>query len=231
MPQHTRKRTLAAATGAGWTHPYGSSPFSPVLYADGGEGDEGEAAPKGEAKPDKPEVEPQDDPAGDDEGDDPKLGEAGEKALKAERAARKAADKKAAELEAEVSRLRRSNAANKGTDVDAIKAEIRADIEGASAARIIRAEVKAAAAKRLADPGDAVKLLDLSAFELNADGDVDTKAVTKALDDLLKEKPYLAAGKQPWGDVGGGHRDPAAADVEPGMARLRHAYATETKRK
>jgi len=38
-----RKNTLPrhALAGTGWAHPYGHGPFSPVLYADGGEGDGG----------------------------------------------------------------------------------------------------------------------------------------------------------------------------------------------
>lgn len=38
MHQKTLPRSVAAA-GAGWAHPYGHGPFSPFLYADGGDGD------------------------------------------------------------------------------------------------------------------------------------------------------------------------------------------------
>lgn len=35
-----RRKTLARfGTGSGWAHPYGHGPFSPFLYADGGDGD------------------------------------------------------------------------------------------------------------------------------------------------------------------------------------------------
>ncbi|MGW3572070.1 hypothetical protein ACWDSL_50855, partial [Streptomyces sp. NPDC000941] len=35
------KHTLAqhCLDGSGWAHPYGHTPFSPVVYADGGDGD------------------------------------------------------------------------------------------------------------------------------------------------------------------------------------------------
>lgn len=229
MPQHTRTRTLAAAAGSGWAHPswYGTGPFSPVLYADGGEGgNEGEG---GEDKGGKPDggVPPKGAEA---EGDDDALGEGGKKALKAEREARAAAEKRAGEAEAEAKRLRRSNASVKDTDVEAITKELRDEITADSNARLIKAEVKAAAAGLLADPSDAPKFIDLSKLTVGEDGEVDDKAIKKAIDNLLKDKPYLA-GKQPWGDVGSGSHETPPVDVEPGMGRLRHAYANESKTK
>src|SRR3546814_16404189 len=59
--------------------------------------------------------------------------------------------------------------------------------------RIIRAEVKAAAASRLADPADAYKFLDLDQFEVDDDGNVDSEEIADAIEDLIKSKPYLAA--------------------------------------
>ncbi|MBW5420277.1 hypothetical protein GKQ77_01660 [Streptomyces sp. BG9H] len=34
-----RRKTLPRLAGSGWAHPYGTGPFSPFLYADGGDGD------------------------------------------------------------------------------------------------------------------------------------------------------------------------------------------------
>ncbi|WP_052479811.1 hypothetical protein [Streptomyces sp. NBRC 110035] len=42
------KKTLPRLAGTGWAHPYGHAPFSPVLYADGGEGDGGGSASGGQ---------------------------------------------------------------------------------------------------------------------------------------------------------------------------------------
>lgn len=58
--------------------------------------------------------------------------------------------------------------------------------------RILRAEVKAAAAAKLRDAGDALVHLDLDKFAVGEDGDVDAEELREALDDLLTRKPYLA---------------------------------------
>ena len=59
--------------------------------------------------------------------------------------------------------------------------------------RIVRAEVRAAAAAKLADPTDALLYIDLAQFEVGDDGEVDASAVANAVDALVKSKPYLAA--------------------------------------
>jgi hypothetical protein len=58
--------------------------------------------------------------------------------------------------------------------------------------RLVRAEVRAVAAGRLADPADAIKFLDLSSFVAKS-GEIDGAAIAKAVDELLVGKPYLAA--------------------------------------
>lgn len=59
--------------------------------------------------------------------------------------------------------------------------------------RLLKAEVRALAAGVLADPDDAVHLLDLSRYEPDRDGDFDTKAIRADLAALVKSKPYLGA--------------------------------------
>lgn len=229
MPQNTRRRFLSAI----------GNPF--VLSVEGGDGGDGGGAgggAPGSGNPPAPEDpkggQPQGDPDGEPKPDDPKadddaLGDAGKKALDSERTARKEAERKLAESEAEVSRLRRSNAANKGTDVEAIKAEIRAEF----AEGLVQAQLEAAATGRLAKPEDAVLFVGRDKIaELSKGGKPDKAAISAAIDDVLKERPYLSGETGPqWGDVGGGHHQAAAADVEPGLGRLRYAYATESPKK
>ncbi|MDX3550976.1 hypothetical protein PV729_04185 [Streptomyces europaeiscabiei] len=64
-------------------------------------------------------------------------------------------------------------------------------------ARIVRAEVKAAATGKFADPADALAFLDLTTFEVSEDGEVDGTKLSAAIEDLLTRKPHLAAKPQP----------------------------------
>lgn len=153
------------------------------------------------------------------EGED-QLGDAGKKALTTERDARKAAEKERDTLKADVARLQRSNAAVKGTDLEAIKTEIRAEFAVQLAETAIKAESKG----RLQDPADA--LLYLKASELT-----DEKAITAAVDQLLKDRPYLAVtvtadetGAKPWGDVGGGKAPSTEPEPASPEERMRRAY-------
>lgn len=117
------------------------------------------------------------------------LGDPGKRALdtmkgklKAERDRRRAAERQLAD---------RGDGGKDGQDAAVRKAE-QAALARANE-RIVRAEVKAAAAGKLADPGDAYRFLDLSQFEVDDDGNVDADEVADAIEDLIKSKPYLAA--------------------------------------
>lgn len=111
----------------------------------------------------------------------------------------------------------------------------RQDERGKANARIVRAEVKAAAGAKLADPGDAVRLLDLDQFKVDDDGEVDAKAVAAAIDDLVKAKPYLAAnsggkgGKGGAPDLGQGRRDGTKLTArEAGMAEAEKRFGKKS---
>jgi hypothetical protein len=160
--------------------------------------------------------------AGGKQDDDKPLGPAGEKALAAEKDKRRAesarrrdAEKRAADAEAELAKLRRAaerakalqgqgDAKDEGpppeppADID--PDEIRLEAEKAATTkaneRIIKAEIRASAVGKLADPKDALIFLDLSAFEVDADGNVDTEQIDDAIAVLLKNKPYLAVPAQ-----------------------------------
>jgi hypothetical protein len=80
-------------------------------------------------------------------------------------------------------------------------ARVRAEL----AQRMLEAEVRGLAAPRLADPQDAVRLLDLGEL-LDGDGTYDRGQIEAALDELVKAKPYLARGAS----------NGAAARVPPG---------------
>ncbi|MFF3210547.1 hypothetical protein ACFYYB_07775 [Streptomyces sp. NPDC002886] len=161
------------------------------------------------------------------EGEQPAEG-AEPKELTAERTAREAAENRATEAEAEAARLRRSNAAQKPDDVAALRAEIRAEFT----VQLVRAEIRAAAAGRLRDPADALALVDAAALT-GKSGEVDVKAVSAAVEKLIKDKPYLAAALDPnrqapmWGDVGAGQRESAEPEPATPQDRLRRAYRTD----
>lgn len=166
--------------------------------------------PTGATPPDAPA--PDDDPP--DAGADA-LGDAGKQALDRMKAARNDERAKRQAAERELAELR-AKAADQGKTPDqaAIDAA-RRDGEAAALAkaneRIIRAELRAAAAGKLQDPGDALRFVELSAFEVGADGSVDVDALADAISDLVKTKPYLAAGAkqepQSRGSADGGPRN------------------------
>lgn len=144
----------------------------------------------GDPPTDPPAPPPADPPAP--PADEP-LGDAGKRALEAERLARKAAERDKAKLEAEVAELRKGQMSAEEKAIADAKDAGRAEALAAVNARLVAAEVKAAAVGKVADPALVPKLIDLSTFAPDADGNVDGKAITSAIDALLAEHPYLAA--------------------------------------
>ena len=105
---------------------------------------------------------------------------------------------------------------------DAEKA-VRGEVESTWKSRLVRSEVRAAAAGKLADPEDAVRFLELDKLEVDQEGNLDQKAVAAAIAELLEKKPYLAAdGTRRRVDPDAGARTPASGG-EDVNTRLRRA--------
>lgn len=122
------------------------------------------------------------------------LGDAGKKALDRMKAERQTAIADAREAKAALAAIQ--------AKLDGKEAEHKAQTEaqriqdealGKANERILKAEVRANAASKLADPADALRFIDLSEFEVGSDGEVDSSAIAQAIDDLITSKPYLAA--------------------------------------
>jgi hypothetical protein len=140
-------------------------------------------------------------------GDEDGLGEAGKRALDAERTSRRAAEKRAADMEKELQRFRESSMSEQEKAIEQARKEARTEATAAFNQRLVAAEVRAVAAGKLADPEDAIRFLDLDDFKVGDAGEVDKTAITKALDGLVKAKPYLAASAtRPTGDADQGAR-------------------------
>jgi len=162
---------------------------------------------------DAPDEEPQED---EEEADKP-LGPEGERALEALKKKDRETRKK---LRLANERIAALEASKEGEQTPE---QIRADIEREASQkfqqRIIRAEVKAAATGKFADPDDALALLDLTALGVDDDGTVDPADIEDALTDLLTRKPHLA--KQETAQGGSKKRvpevlaDPAGGSHEP----------------
>ncbi|MGW2985452.1 hypothetical protein [Streptomyces goshikiensis] len=211
LPRHAR------AHAPGWARPYPPGPFSPVVYADGGQnpdgqgdGDDGDEGDEGDGD----EGDGQGDGAGagagqDDEGDPAgadELGDKGKRALASMKGKWRAERDRAKALEQQL-------AEKDGADEAAsVRRQAEQDAIAKANARIIRSEVKAAAKGVLADPADAYKFLDLDQFEVDEDGNLDEDEVAEAIQDLIKTKPYLAAAPakrfQGTGDGGAARKAP-----------------------
>lgn len=122
------------------------------------------------------------------------LGDPGKKALDAMKAERNAAKSELAALRAEFEALKAAQEGREAEHLAAVEAQkIKDEALAAADERILKAEVRAQAASKLADPTDALLYLDLSTFEVGEDGAVDADAVSAAIEQLIVSKPYLAA--------------------------------------
>lgn len=164
------------------------------------------------------------------------LGDAGKKALDAMKAERNKARDEARDLKARFEALE-AKVAGKEAEFTAAQETQRVKDEALSAAneRILKAEIRAAAAQKLADPKDALRFLNLSDFEVDSDGEADASQIAKAIDDLIASKPYLAAqGKRFQGSADGGARKESSKSIDDQIAEAtkagNHRLAISLKR-
>lgn len=153
--------------------------------------------------------------------DNETLGAEGVKALEAFKARARAAEKSAKDAQSELERLRQAAMSDTEKAVATAKAEGRKEALAEVTSRLVRAEVKAAAAGKVADPDDVAALLgDLNAY-VKDDGEVDSKSLASAIDALVKAKPYLAAaGAKPAPLPGGGAKPTTGFSVNDEIRRM-----------
>ncbi|MFJ2318410.1 hypothetical protein ACIOTN_17110 [Glutamicibacter sp. NPDC087661] len=204
-----------------------------VMLANGEEDEDGDSD-------EDEEEEDQDNSGSDEESDkdeeDPDgadaLGDKGKNALRAMKDRVKASKKAESEAKAELERLKNSAGKSEEQVEEQRQREQReAAILNKANERIVRSEIKSAAAGKLQNPALAVRLLDLSDFEVDEDGNVDEDDIAQAIDELLEKEPYLAvqSGAGPKFDSARGKRKVAkkltAKDLE-GMspAEIAKAY-------
>lgn len=159
---------------------------------------------------DEPTAQPTDEPGDDEPGDQPsdtsdwkamaRKHEREAKKLRTELAAAQKANETAAEAAIREAREEAASAA-------------RGELEPALAAARLETAVLRSAGTKLADPADALRFIDASLVS-DDDGQVDAKKLGKAIDDLIAEKPYLAAGHKATPAVPGGPRTPSDAPTD-----------------
>ena len=143
-----------------------------------------------------------DDSNGSSNADTENLSDAGRRAIERERADAKAARdalrpwrvlakelgvKGPEEIKSRLAAITREQA-DHAAAIDAARQEVLSKAN----TRIVKSEIKALAADLLADTSVAPRYLDVSDYEVDDDGNVDTKKVQADLKRLLAEKPHLA---------------------------------------
>lgn len=171
-------------------------------------------------------------PATEDAAPPAELGDAGKKALDRMKAERDEARKQAKANADAAKRLSEIEEQSKSETEKAIEA-VRKETEKLVRAEVMRDRVldriEVAAADRFASTEDARLRLTPRADDFVNDGQIDTDAIAKALDEVLAANPHLAK------KTGVPRPDPSQgksggrADSTPGLGRLRDAYANSSK--
>lgn len=150
--------------------------------------------------------------------DDSGLGDAGKAALKAERTRAATAEKAAKALQKRLDELETANLDEVGRAVKTAADTARQETLNEVRTERVKDKVEVAATGKLSDPGDAAAFLgDLTRF-VGDDGAIDSKAITSAIDELVKTKPYLApAGSRPSPLPGGGARPTGGSSMNDAL--------------
>lgn len=220
----------------------GGRPVWPVLGGDGtGDGDtgQGDGDNAGDGQGDGDGTSEGDDDGGQgggDEGDESALGDAGKKALTATKEKWKAERERRKRLERELEEARKGSKGDDEPDAEQIRRDAEQAATAKANARIVRAELRAAAAGKLADPSDVAVFLDPAEFEVDEHGEIDPDEVNDAIADLLARKPHLAAGGgrrfQGGGDGGAGRGSkPKSLDAQIREAEARGDLGTSLRLK
>lgn len=190
LPSHPRTGLLALGWRKARPGEHGEQPFWPILGGAPGDDEDEENNNDGSDQDDDSDGDDTDE-AEDQEGADD-LGDKGKRAIDAMKAKLKAERERRKAAEAENATLK-VKPAEGASDEQAIREQARAEARAESLRERALDRLEAKAARLFADPEDARAYLG-SKVEDFIDGDaIDTEAITDALEDLLKRKPYLAA--------------------------------------
>lgn len=181
------RRTLIAAA-AGWAHPYPVSPFSPLLYADGGTSDDDSDAGTQTEKPDTGDTS-----TGTAEADkDTTDWKAEAEKYKALMRKHEARAKENAAAVKERDELRKQSMSEQEKAVEEASAKARAEERVRLAGKLARQGFIAAAAGRLPNAASVADDLNLSKY-VGEDGEIDESGLAELVDRLAPPKPERKA--------------------------------------
>ncbi len=194
LPRHARTGVLAVGWRKARTGETGPQPIWPIRGGDGSEDDD----PDDDQDP--ADNDPQDDPDDDQDPDGAdQLGDAGKKALDAQKARWKQERDRRKQLEQELAaeRAKKATSDDDQPTPEQIREQARAEARAEALRERALDRLEAKAARLLADPEDARRFLGNQIDDF-IDGDkVDNTAIVEAIEELIKNKPYLAAATAP----------------------------------
>lgn len=168
--------------------------------------------------PETPKTPPTPAPPKDDKGDE--MPPALKVILDKERRAAREADKRAKAAESELEQFRAAQMTEHEKALKAAREEGHTEGIAKGNARLLRAEVLAAASGKVADPDDVFAILSnsgaLKDFSVNDNGEIDAAGLKTVIDDLVKAKPHLAPSRSPEFGARPG-TPPAGSNPDAGM--------------